>query len=120
MGLGEVRYGDAFVMSVTEGNLEGTVETEDLGLVHQVSHERELVRHVQNEVQEYGGAQQLYICIPIARVWTDDLGDEDDSTHAPNRVVSTERAETDLERMARAAIAMGMSDAEGARRSNIG
>ena len=41
-------------------------------------------------------------------------GDPDDSTKAPNRVVHIDRAKTDLERMARAAIAMGVSnEAEG-------
>lgn len=113
MSDGGVNYGDPFLLQVDDGNLSGRMTSEDYGCFEAIDQEVNFIRQVREEVQEFGCSSHIYVCIPIARVWTDDPGDPNDSTNAPNRVVVIEHASTDLERMARAAIAMGVSNAKG-------
>jgi hypothetical protein len=108
-------YGNPFLLHVVEGNLNGAIETSDFEGPYKIGHERTFVAAAKDQVQEYGGGITLYACIPIGRVWTDDPGADDDSTNAPDRVVTVDMADTVIERMARAADAMGVSDAKGAR-----
>lgn len=105
-----VNYGDPFLLQVSEGNLNGRMGNEDYGLFETTDQEENFFLHACDECQDYGMASTIYVCIPIGRVWTDDPGDPNDSTKAPNRVVHIDRAKTELERMARAAIAMGVSN----------
>lgn len=103
-----VKYGEPFLLQVTESNLDGKLTSEDLGMLRDPAHEENFtLGDVKAEIQEYGGGAQVYLCIPLSRVWTDDGGDDNDSTDAPNRVVNVDRPTTVIEVMARVAAAVG-------------
>jgi hypothetical protein len=105
-----VMYGDSFLLSVIEGNLDNQMTESDLSMIGTVADEVVFRKAMLESVQEHGGGDRLYLCIPIGRAWTDDDGADDDATNAPNRVVSSEWAETQIEKMVAAANAMGVSD----------
>lgn len=106
-------YGDPFLAMVTEGNLDGRMSPEDVGLIRRVDLEADAVSYAKAEVADYGGAQQIYLCIPIGRIWTDDPA-RDETAEWSSYHVQAELTETVFERMAAAALAMGVSD-DGAR-----
>jgi len=103
----EVHYGDAFLLTVTEGNLNGEMDNNDLGMLTALKHETNFIKSVAGDVEEYGGAELVYVCIPVARVWAIDDNNEDDRDRCEPYPIAIEHADTQIERMARAAAAMG-------------
>jgi hypothetical protein len=101
-------YGDPMLISVWESNLNRAFETADIDNFSSVEFEPTVVAGMRAEVQTYGGAQLLYLCIPIGRVHTDDPGHDDDATNAPHRVVTAD-VDDQFVRMANAAAAMGVT-----------
>jgi hypothetical protein len=99
------KYGDPFYVAVTEGNLSGEITSCDV-MKAELDHESAVIAGMVDDCREHGGAEQLYICIPIGRVWAADYSNDGDS-EGPYEDVRTDVAETQIERMARAAIALG-------------
>lgn len=106
------KYRDPFYVAVVESNLDGEITSCDV-MASEMDHEDALIAGIRDDVEEYGTANHLYICIPIGRVWARDYdpANWDESKHDYDVVVDV--ADTDLERMARAAIALGVDNAKG-------
>jgi hypothetical protein len=105
-----VQFGDPFLLGVNLGNLDGTMD--DLAVdahpgAWPLNDERILLEEIRESVQEHGGRTTVFLCVPIGTVWTDDEGDPNDATDAPDRVVNMDWAHTRFERMVRIANAVG-------------
>jgi hypothetical protein len=105
------KYGDPFYVAVVEGNLDGKITSCDV-MTSEMDYEDALIAGIRDDVQEFGAANHLYICVPIGRIWARDYdpANWDESKHDYDVVVDV--AKTEIERMARAAIAMGVDNAE--------
>jgi hypothetical protein len=101
-----VHYSEPFILVMYEGNLNGEMDENDLSMVVPRTDEATAIASMCESVRDHGGAEQLYMCIPIGRVWAADFNQDDDS-EGPYEDIRVDIAETQLERMARAAAAMG-------------
>lgn len=95
-----IKEGEPFIMAVMEGNTDGTVDVINNNMgASAVDKETSFVRGLTEDVQDHGGSMRVYLCVPIGRIWTDDDGDPDNSTNAPDRVVTVDMTEAGIERM---------------------
>lgn len=108
----DVKYGDPFLVSVTEGHLDGVLRHADLMEVGSPAHEEEFLDGMRSDAEVNGATNHLYICIPIGRVAAKmparAVDDGEDYTYDTEEEV----AGGEIERMMRAAIAMGVSNEE--------
>lgn len=102
----DVIFGDPFLFSVGDTNLDGKMDDfavdGHLG-VFPVADEAMLRTAVNEDVSTHGGSCRVFVCIPIAHVWANE-----NDADGEERKVNVEWADNELEKMARAAIAMGV------------